>query len=104
MTRSKAGRPGEGLSKQLTPRVTDDEAQMVRDVAALLGTSQQRAVRWAIRYAHQHATSTTDHQTCPKNSPCSAARLGITPGGKRRSAPDTVPEGQTLITHTATVE
>lgn len=106
MTRPKAGRgrPSEGLDNQFTPRMTDDEAQMVRDIAAMLGTSQLRAIRWAVRYAHPHATSTTDHKTCPKNSPCASATLGISPSGRQRSASATVPEGQALITHQATVE
>lgn len=96
-------RKSEGLT-QLGGRVTPDELQMVRDIAAYLGMSQNRAVRWAIRLAHQHATSTTDHQHCPRNSPCASSTLGVTPGGRKRSSAPAVPDGQTLITHQATLE
>lgn len=94
-------RKSEGLTAALPARVQPDEAQMARDIAAQLGVSQNKAVRWALRYAWQHATSTTDHAACPPNSPCASATRGLTPGTKRppAAAPD-----QMTITHSATVE
>lgn len=93
------GRPSEGLSENVRVRATPDEAQMVRDIAAHLGLSQNKAARWALRFAWQHATSTTDHTTCPPNSPCAGATRGLT--GRQRAAADA---DQMTITHSATVE
>lgn len=95
-------RKSDGTTESVGSRVTPDEAQMIRDIAAQLGpkTSQNRAVRWAIRYAWQHATSTTDHKHCPGNSPCAGATRGLTTG--RQRAPQN--DGQTEITHQATME
>lgn len=99
----KRGRPSEGLTENLGGRITGNEAQMLRDIAAQLGlNSKNRAVRWAIRYAWQHATSTTHHDTCGRNSTCASATLGIT-GGRQRTAPH-VDTGQMAITHEATME
>lgn len=94
-------RKSEGLTADLRLRLTGDEAQMARDIAAHLGTSQNRGMRWALRFAWQHATSTTDHTACPPNSPCASATRGLTPGRQRTAAatPD-----QMMITHSATVE
>jgi hypothetical protein len=94
-------RQSEGTTEDVRVRATPDEAQMARDIAAHLGTSQNKAARWALRYAWQHATSTTDHKACPPNSPCASATRGLTPGAKRppAAAPD-----QMTITHSATVE
>lgn len=95
-------RTSEGLTHDLRVRATPDEAQMAADIAAHLGTSGNRAVRWAIRLAWQHATSTTDHQHCPTNSPCANATRGLSaPAGRHRTP---VQDGQTVITHEATVE
>jgi hypothetical protein len=96
------GRPSEGLSEALQARTTPDEAQMARDTAAQLGLSQNKALRWAIRYAWQHATSTTDHSTCPPNSPCAGATRGLTPGRQHAAAARNT--DQMTITHSATVE
>lgn len=96
------GRPSHGLTKQVHIRSQPDEAQMVHDIAAQLGTSVNAAGRWAFRYAWQHATSTTDHSTCPPNSPCAGATRGITPGKAARGG-DVQPD-QMTITHSATVE
>lgn len=97
------GRPSDGLTDDIRVRATADEAQMLRDIAAHLGLSQNRASRWAYRVAWQHATSTTDHSTCPPNSPCAAATRGLTPPkGRQRSAAGT--SDQLTITHSATVE
>lgn len=93
------GRPSEGLTP-VGARLTDDEAQMVRDIAALLKVSQNKGIRWAIRYAAQHASSTDDHTLCTRNSPCATATRGLTPGRQR----DAATEGQLFITHTATLE
>ena len=71
---------------------------MLRDIAAQFGFSQNRAVRYAIRYAWQHATSTTDHTRCSGSHPCAGATRGLAPG-RQRAAP---PSGQTTITHAAT--
>ena len=95
-------RKSEGLSADVRVRATPDEAQMARDIASQLGMSQNRAMRWVIRYAWQHATATTDHSTCPPSSPCAGATRGLTPGRQRPTA--AVIEGQTTITHTANVE
>lgn len=93
-------RQNEGLTQDVRVRATDDEAQMTQDIAAQLGTSKNRAMRWALRFAWQHATSTTDHSACPPNSPCASATRGLTPGRQRAAAaPD-----QMTITHSATVE
>lgn len=78
-----------------------DEKQMAADIAAHLGVSRNRALRWAIRYAWQHATSTTDHTTCPAHSPCASATRGLTPG---KAAPRPAGGDQLTITHSATVE
>lgn len=94
-------RKSEGLTEDVRVRATPDEAQMARDIAAHLGTSQNRAARWALRYAWQHATSTTDHTACPPNSPCAAATRGLTPGRQRTPA---AMQDQMTITHSATVE
>jgi hypothetical protein len=92
-------RKSEGL-RPLPARVQPDEVQMARDIAGHLGVSQNRAVRWALRYAWQHATSTTDHTTCPAHSPCASATRGTAPG---KAAPR--PAGdQMTISHAATVE
>lgn len=92
-------RKSEGLHP-LPARVQPDEAQMARDIAGHLGLSRNRAMRWALRYAWQHATSTTDHSACPVNSPCASATRGIAPGKtSARPAGD-----QLAITHSATVE
>ena len=99
---TRRGRPSDGLTDKLTVRSTSDEAQMARDIAAQLGMSQNRAARWAFRYAWQHATSTTDHTTCPPNSPCAAATRGLTPGRQRSAT--AVNDQQMTITHSATVE
>lgn len=72
---------------------------MLRDIAAQLGMSQNRAVRYAIRYAWQHATSTTDHTQCSGTHPCASATRGLTPGRQR---PARQLDGQTTITHAAT--
>lgn len=96
------GRPSEGLTNALSAKMTSDEAQMARDTAAQLGLSQNKALRWAIRYAWQHATSTTDHSTCPPNSPCTAAIRGLAPGRQHAAAARN--DGQMTITHSATVE
>ena len=93
-------RQSEGLTAALPSRVQPDEAQMARDIAAQLGVSQNKAVRWALRYAWQHATSTTDHKTCPPNSPCAGATRGLT-GGRQRAA---AAADQMTITHQATME
>lgn len=99
---ARAGRPSHGLTEQLRLRVQPDEVQMGRDIAAHLGTSQNQAYRWAIRLAWQHATSTTDHSTCPPHSPCAGATRGLIPGRQRTAAaPD---DNQLTITHSATVE
>lgn len=92
-------RKNEGLI-DVRVRATPDEAQMVRDIASHLGMSQSRSVRWAIRYAWAHATSTTDHSACGSNSTCAGAVTGVTPGNRQRTAPDA---GQLTI-HQATVE
>lgn len=94
-------RRNEGLTEDVRVRATPDEAQMARDIAAHLGLSKNRATRWALRYAWQHATSTTNHTACPPNSPCAGATRGLTPGRQRTTsdAPD-----QMTITHSATVE
>lgn len=94
-------RVSEGLTEDVRVRATSEEAQMVRDIAAHLGLSQNKASRWALRVAWHHATSTDNHTACPPNSPCAAALRGITPGAKRppAAAPD-----QMTITHSATVE
>lgn len=93
-------RPSEGLTASLPARVQPDEAQMARDIASQLSLSQNKAIRWALRFAWQHATSTTDHTTCPPNSPCAGATRGLLPGRQRAAAaPD-----QMSITHSATVE
>jgi hypothetical protein len=92
-------RKSEGLTAALPSRVQPDEAQMAREIAAQLGFSQNKAVRWALRYAWQHATSMTDHKTCPVNSPCAGATRGL--AGRQRAAPDT---DQMTITHQATME
>lgn len=94
-------RQSEGLTHQIQTRGTADEAQMARDIAAQLGMSQNRGLRWALRFAWQHATSTTDHTTCPPNSPCAAATRGLTPGRQRTSLGS---DDQLTITHSATVE
>ena len=94
-------RKSEGLTVALPARVQPDEAQMARDIAAQLGTSQNKAVRWALRYAWQHATSTTDHSACPANSPCASATRGLTPGKAAHAAGHA---DQMTITHSATVE
>lgn len=96
------GRPSEGLTDNLGLRVQPEESQMVRDIAGQLGMSANRAVRWAIRYAHQHATSTTEHDQCPRISPCANATRGLRVIAGRQRTP--VAEGQTMITHTAPVE
>ena len=93
-------RKDEGLFP-LGNRATEAERQMIRDTAAHLGISQNRAVRWAIRYAWAHATSTTDHTTCGSNSTCAGAVTGTTPGNRQRAAPHA---DQLTITHEATVE
>lgn len=92
-------RKDEGLVS-LGNRATADEKQMTRDIAAHLGISQNRAMRWAIRYAWAHATSTTDHTTCGGTSTCAGAVAGTTPGNRQRTAP----RDQLTITHQATVE
>lgn len=92
------GRPSEGLVQLRGPRVLPDEAQMARDIATELGTSQSRALRWAIRYAYQHILSTTDHTKCPKDSPCAGATRGLTPKGRQRTpkgTPDPSVTGET---------
>lgn len=97
---ARRGRPSDGLTNSMHVRSTPDEAQMARDIAAQMGLSQNRGLRWAIRFAWQHATSTTDHKACPPNSPCASATRGLTPGRQRAAAtPD-----QMIITHSATVE
>lgn len=98
---ARAGRPSHGLTAQVNIRAQPDEAQMSRDIAAQLGTSQNQALRWAIRYAWQHATSTTDHSTCPPNSPCAGATRGLVPGRQHAAA---ARDDQLTITHSATVE
>lgn len=95
-------RQSDGITEQIGPRITPEELQMLVEVGQLLSTSSNRAIRYAIRVAWQHATSTEDHTQCPGNSPCAAAIRGIS-GVQRRTKP-TVPEGQTLISHVATVE
>ncbi len=93
-------RVDEGTTEGVRVRATPDEAQMLRDIAAHLGLSQNKAVRWSLRFAWQHATSTTDHTACPTNSPCASATRGLTPGRQRAAGmPD-----QMTITHSATVE
>jgi hypothetical protein len=94
-------RPSEGLTEDVRVRATPDEAQMARDIAAHLGTSQNKAARWALRYAWQHATSTTDHSACPANSLCASATRGLIPG---KAARDAGHADQMTITHSATVE
>lgn len=94
-------RKSEGLTVALPARVQPDEAQMARDIAAHLGLSQNKAIRWALRHAWQHATSTTDHTACPPNSPCASATRGLTPGRQRAA---TATPDQMTITHSATVE
>jgi hypothetical protein len=96
---ARPGRPSDGTITQLQVRSQPDEAQMARDIAAHLGTSQNKALRWAIRYAWQHATSTTDHTTCPAHSPCAGATRGLSGKAAPRPAGD-----QMTITHSATVE
>lgn len=97
---ARAGRPSDGLTDSRHVRTTADESQMIRDIAAHMGLSLNKAARWAFRYAWQHATSTTDHKACPPNSPCASATRGMTPGQQRAAAaPD-----QLTITHSATVE
>lgn len=96
-------RQSEGLTEQLQTRATPDERQMARDIAAQVGVSQNRALRWALRFAWQHARSTTDHTTCPPTSPCAAATRGVTPGRQRTPA-GTSSHDQLTITHSATVK
>lgn len=96
----RVGRPSDGLTDSTHVRSTADESQMVRDIAAQLELSKNKAIRWALRFAWQHATSTTDHTTCPPNSPCASATRGLAPG-RQRAAADT---DQMTITHSATVE
>lgn len=98
-------RPSDGTTVDLRTRVTPDEAQMAADIAAILGTSGNRAIRWAIRVAWQHATSTTQHQQqCTGNSTCASATRAISGKGRQRAPrTSTTPEGQTLITHQATM-
>ena len=93
-------RKSEGLEIQFQTRAQPDELQMRKDIAAHMGMSLNKAMRWALRYAWQHATSTTNHQTCPPNSPCAGATRGLTPGRQRAAAP----VDQLSITHSATVE
>ena len=93
-------RENEGLELQFQTRAQPDEVQMRADIAAQLGMSLNKATRWALRYAWAHATSTTNHQTCPSNSPCAGATRGIYPGRQRATAP----VDQLTITHSATVE
>ncbi len=96
-------RESEGLTHQLGPRVTADENQMLRDVAAHMGLSLNKAVRWAIRYSWAHATSTTDHSSCTGTSTCAGATAGLT-GGRQRTTPQEGKHDQLMITHQATVE
>lgn len=91
-------RVSEGLTEQIGPRLQPEELGMLRDIAALLKMSQNRAVRYAIRYAWQHATSTTDHTRCSGTHPCASATRGLTPGRQRAAQTS----GQTTITHAAT--
>lgn len=100
---ARPGRPSHGLTKQIHVRARPDEAQMGRDMAAHLGTSMNAAYRWAIRYAWQHATSTTDHSACVPTSPCAGATQGITPG-KAAHDGTTAQSDQMVISHSATVE
>lgn len=94
-------RQSDGTTEDVRVRATPDEAQMVRDIAAQLNVSGNRAARWALRYAWQHATSTTDHGQCGPNSPCAGATRGIAPSRQRSAAPTV---DQLTITHSATVE
>lgn len=97
------GRPNEGLTEHLNGRVHPGEVQKVKDIRAQLGeSSDNRAIRWAINYAWQHATSTTDHSTCGENSPCAGATRAISKDAPQKAAP--VPQGQTMFSHSATVE
>lgn len=98
---ARPGRPSDGLTAQVRIRTQPDESQMARDIAAHLGLSGNRAMRWAIRYAWQHATGTTDHTTCPAHSPCAHATRGLTPG---KSSARPAAGDQMTITHSATVE
>lgn len=95
-------RQSEGLTHGVRVRATADEAQMVKDIGAQLGMSQNRAARWAIRFAWQHATSTTEHDSCTAHSPCAGATRGLSSDGRQHATP--VPEGQQQITHEAAVE
>lgn len=63
----------EGLDASLGLRVTSDEAQMMKEIAAKLGMSQNRAARWMIRFAEDHVTNVEDHTLCPEESPCRRA-------------------------------
>jgi len=93
-------RPSDGITESARLAMTPDEAQMAADIAAHLGTSRNRAIRWAIRYAWQHATSTTDHTVCTGTHPCASATRGLTaPAGRQRAAQ----AGQISITHEATL-
>lgn len=95
----------EGTTEDVRVRATPDEAQMAADIAAHLGLSKNKAARWALRFAWQHATSTTDHSMCPRNSPCAAAIGGVTtaPRAARRT-PSGTQHDQLSITHSATVK
>lgn len=71
---------------------------MVRDTAAQLGISQNKALRWLIRYGYQHIITTTDHTKCPKDSPCAGATRGLAPKGRQRTpkgTPDPLVTGET---------
>lgn len=93
-------RPSDGITESARLAMTPDEAQMAADIAAQLGMSRNRAIRWALRYAWQHATSTTDHRSCTGTHPCASATRGLTaPAGRQRAAL----QGQTTITHQATM-
>lgn len=95
-------RANEGLTEQLGPRITPEELQFLVEISKYLGKiSNNRGLRYAIRYAHQHATSTTDHTKCLPHSPCAAALRGLDPAAARTGP--ALP-GQTSLTHEATME
>lgn len=73
----------EGTTSNLHTRATPEEAQMLGDIAKRLGLSANKGARWAIRFAYEHAVSTTDHTNCAGTSPCANATQGIRPGTPR---------------------
>lgn len=69
----------EGTTTGINLRVTPEEEQMARQIAERHGMSRNSGVRWAIRFAVEHAISTTDHTHCAGTSPCAEATQGLTP-------------------------